>query len=429
MLRLYNAMLSPLRLATAVRHWLEPRGDRRGEWLERRAVRPPVVRPGGVWLHGASVGEARVAGALAAGLRARRRQMPICVSAVTPNGRRQIDGIREADAAFYVPLDFRGLPGRVLDAVRPKVLILIETELWPNLVHEAGDRGVAIVILNARLSPERLRRYAFLRGLYRPLLDRLSAVGAQSDDDARRFVALGAHPERVRVTGNVKYDLPTPAADPDALRSRFGIGRDRPVVVAGSTGPGEERLVLEAFLAARRAHRSLFLVLAPRHPERAPEVFREALSRQVSLHRLSDGNDAAAGLADGLLVDGVGELARLYGVAWIAFVGGSLVPVGGHNVLEPAAAGVPVLFGPHTGHVKEPAEALERAGGALRVVGPDDLGRAWIELIGDSERRTTMARRAAGVVRSNRGALDRSVSLVVPFLDAVPGGSAIERKA
>jgi 3-deoxy-D-manno-octulosonic-acid transferase len=284
-------------------------------------------------------------------------------------------------------------------------------------LHEAFGRVVPVAVVNGRLAPERMARYRRFRRLFGPLLAGLARIGAASPEEAERFVESGARRETLTVTGNVKYDLPVSGVTESALRARFGIAAGRPVVVAGSTGPGEETMVLDAFVAARREHPSLFLILAPRHPERAAEVESEAKKLGLDFHRLSAGADAGAGGTDGLLVDSIGELGSLYAMASAAFVGGSLVPVGGHNVLEPAAAGAPVLFGPHTHHVTEPAEELLRAGGAIRVASPSALADAWKLLVRDREGRERMARAAAGVVRANRGALERTVAVVLSLLE------------
>jgi 3-deoxy-D-manno-octulosonic-acid transferase len=212
------------------------------------------------------------------------------------------------------------------------------------------------------------------------------------------------------VTGNLKYDLPVPTLDPEALRRRFRLDPVRPVLVAGSTGEGEDAPVLDAFQAVRAECPEAFLVLAPRHPERAPRAAELARARGLRPHLLSSENDAAAGTADLLLVDAVGELARLYGIATVAFVGGSLVPVGGHNVLEPAAAGAPVLFGPHTAHVEEPAQALLAAGAARRVADAAALAATWIALLRDPAARGAMVEAAHHVLDDNRGALARTTA-------------------
>ena len=418
MLKLYNTALLPLRALSAPwAAWDGRRPARAVEWAERRARVLPVVPPGGLWVHGSSVGEARIVGTVVRGLRELQPGLPMSVSSFTRTGRQQLPAPPDADAAFFVPLDFPGLPGRLLDAIRCAALVLVETELWPNLLHESRQRGTPVVLINGRLSAERMSRYRRLGGLYRPLLEGLARVGAQSESDARRFLELGVRPEALSVTGNVKYDLPRPRVDPAALRSRFGLDDDRPVVVAGSTGPGEEELVLRAFERARAEHPALFLILAPRHPERAVEVDRLAASRKLRLHRLSHGDGPSAAAADGLLVDTIGELAALYSICRAAFVGGSLVPIGGHNVLEPAAAGAPVLFGPHTQHFAEPAEELVRSGGGFRVRDAGALAARWIELVGEGDFRRRASRSAAEVLRANRGAMQRSLSMILSVLE------------
>ncbi len=414
MLWAYNALLFPLRVLPSL---LEAAaGSAPGavrEWEERRSHRLPEAPAGAAWIHGASVGEARIVRLLAAGLRSRAPSLPLAVSAVTRTGRGQLPVPPAVDAAFYAPLDFARIPGRVLDALRPSALVLVETELWPNLVHEAFSRNVPVALVNGRLAPERVARYRRFRGLYGPVISGLARIGVQTPDEAERFVDLGAKHETIEVTGNVKYDLPAPAVSEGSLRERFGLTAGRSVVVAGSTGDGEEAMVLDAFISARREFPSLYLVLAPRHPERVPAVDAEIARRGLAFRRLSSATSAEAGSADGLLVDTVGELASLYVMAAAAFVGGSLVPIGGHNVLEPAAAGAPVLFGPHTHHVREPAEALLLAGGAIRVPNAAALAGAWKLLAGDRNSRERVARAAAGVVRASRGALLKTVELVL----------------
>ncbi len=418
MLRVYNALLLPLRGVTALwGAWAARDAAFSREWNERRARELPVVAPAGVWIHGASVGEARLARLIAAEIRRRDPRAPLVASCLTRTGRTQLPEPPLVDAAFFAPLDFPGWPGRVLDAVRPTALALVETELWPNLLREARRRGIRVALLNARLSPERMRRYRALRALYGPLVRGMDLIAAQSSDDARRFLALGARPDAVAVTGNIKYDQPPPKTAAPALRERFGLAPDREILVAGSTGEGEDGPVLDAFVAAREESPGLFLVLAPRHPERAGDARSEAGRRGLRLHALSSGDDRAARSADGILVDTLGELANLFPVASLAFVGGSLVPVGGHNLLEPAAAGVPVLFGPHTHHVSEIASALIRAGAALRVESAASLARVLRQLLRDPARRESMGRAALSVVRDNQGALERSVTVMLSLLE------------
>jgi 3-deoxy-D-manno-octulosonic-acid transferase len=423
MIRLYNAALFPLRIA--VEMWGSVRmasAARRTEWSERLARRVPDTRPGGIWIHGSSVGEARIVEEIARGLREARPDLPLCASALTVTGRGQLPAMPAVDAAFFVPLDFPGLPARVLRAVRPRLLVIVETELWPNLLREAGLAGVRVVMVNGRLSDERMASYRRLAGLYGPPLARMVAVGARSEADAQRFRELGVPDERVHVTGNVKYDLPTPRVDPEGLRSSLGLSPDRPVFVAGSTAKGEDELVLEAFAKARTEHPELLLVLAPRHPERTQEVRDLVRSAGYEVTTLS----SPSPVTDVLLVDTVGRLKELYALATAAFVGGSLVPRGGHNVLEPAAIGVPVLYGPHTESVSEPASALVDAGGALRVDCGRRLGEAVSEIVDDPDRAAELVANARAVLAANRGAAERSLRIV---LDAFDRGADGERES
>jgi len=418
---LYNILLVPVRwLASLASFRFRNDRERCSEWAERRAQVLPAIRPGGIWIHGASVGEARIVRSLAEGLRRSGEKMPLAASAYTRTGRASLPAPPVLDATFYMPLDLPGYPGRLLDTLEPAALVLVETELWPNLIRETTSRRIPVVMVNGRLSPKRMRRYRRFGSLYRPLLRSLTAVGIQSGEDAKRFLELGVPEERIVVTGNIKYDLPGPAADPDTLAATFGLPRERPVLVAGSTGPGEETIVLEAFLELRRRHPTAWLVLAPRHPERCDDLSREAVAAGLNLLRLSREDRRQGGQADGLLVDTLGELAALYSLADVAFVGGSLVPIGGHNVLEPAAAGVPVLFGPHTEHFEEPAQALVAAGGGSVVADAAQLAMAWEAYLTEPDRATAAGAAAGRVVEANRGALARSVEIV---LQAVRSGA------
>jgi 3-deoxy-D-manno-octulosonic-acid transferase len=409
---LYNAALVPMRAASLVfGAW--PRGSESAalERDQRLGRRLPEAAPGGIWLHGASVGEARIVGALARAIRERLSAAPLLASAVTPTGRAMLPAPPAVDAAFFLPLDFPVVQRRAFDALRPSVLVLVETELWPNLLSEAIAREIPIVLVNARLAPERASRYRWLAGLYRPLLAEAEAVGVAGPDEVARFIALGARPETIRVVGNLKFDLPAPTESGDEIRRRCGVSADRPVVAAGSTGEGEDAIVLDAFEIARAAVPDLLLVLAPRHPARFEPAVGECARRGLGLVRLSTG--APVGAASVLLVDTVGRLASLYAIAGSAFVGGSLVPVGGHNVLEPLAAGAPVLFGPHTEHVEEIATMLERAGAGERVRDAGALGRAWARLATDPDERGRRLAIGGRLCAAHRGALARAADLVV----------------
>jgi 3-deoxy-D-manno-octulosonic-acid transferase len=251
---------------------------------------------------------------------------------------------------------------------------------------------------------------------FAPLVARLAGVGARSAADAERFRELGVPAERIELTGDVKYDLAPPATPVEETRRRLGLPDGRPVLVAGSTGPGEEPAVLDAWTVARATHPDLVLVLAPRHLERADDVAREISRRGLEFVRASEARPETRADAV-LLLDTLGELAAAYRLATIAFVGGSLVPVGGHNLLEPASVGVPVLFGPHVDSVADAAARLERARGARRVRDVAELAREIVSLLEDEPARREMARSARGVVDAERGALARSVALILRAVD------------
>lgn len=421
MLHLYNTLLWPL--IPPLEFWSRrPRRDpaSRREWAERMARRLPAVAPGAVWLHGASLGEARLIAGVVPALARVRPELGVVVSSTTVLGRAQLPQPPAVRAGFFAPLDLPGRPRRLLRALRPAVLALIETELWPNWLVAALAEQVPVVVLNGRLSERRMRRYRGLRRLYRPLLAELAGVGAQSQADADRFAELGVPPQVLRVTGNMKWDLEVSGPTAPEWRARLGLTDTHPIVAAGSTAPGEDGAILEAFALARRSHPDLLLVLAPRHLRRLEQVEHEARLAGWRVGRLSQATGVRQPI-DVLLVDTVGDLASLYAVAQVAFVGGSLVPVGGHNLLEPASLGVPVLFGPHCSSVADVAQALEVDGGAQRVADAEQLGRAFSALLHADGARRLMGQRAAEVVEAHRGALDRSIALLFASVDRYAG--------
>jgi 3-deoxy-D-manno-octulosonic-acid transferase len=421
MLLLYNAFLWPLRLAAEGLAAFRSRDSAsEAEWSQRRGRRLPGAPPGAIWIHGASVGEVRLVGALADRLAAVAPGRPVVVSAVTPTGRANLPAPPRVAASFFAPLDFPGPVRRVLRGLRPALLVLVETELWPNLLHLAAGEGVPVCVVNARLSPERIARYRRLRPLFGPLVARLAAIGAQDAEQADRFSSLGARASAIEITGNMKYDLPPPGEDREAVRGRLGISPARAVLVAGSTAEAEENAVLEAFVAVRRSIPDALLILAPRRTERFGRAGDAPAALGLRVARRSAGAEAGPDV-DVLLVDVLGELAGLYAAGNGAFVGGSLAPVGGHNVLEPAVAGVPVAFGPHTGHVEEPASALLRAGGGSRVRDAEQLAAVWTLWARDETARNRAGRAARDLVASHRGALDRSADLILRLAASRPG--------
>jgi len=372
---------------------------------------PPEPR---CWVHAVSVGESAAAVPLVEGIRRRWPELGIVVSTITPTGAR-IVGERLAGTAVhrYFPIDLPGPVRRALDAARPRFFIAIETELWPNFLRALARRRIPAMIANGRISDRSFRRYRWVRGLMRRVLADVSVFAMQTDEDARRIIALGAPPSRVVVTGNLKSDLLPEAAgdDPAGWRARLHLGAGARLWIAGSTHRGEEAVVLDAFLRARSRCPELTLLLAPRHPERAGEV--EALIRERGLlaaRRSRLPADGAPGAV--IILDTVGELAALYALAEIVFVGGSLVPIGGHNVLEPAMRGKPVLVGPHMSNFREGAELLQRSGGGLVVKDAPELERELARLLEDRDLARRMGDAARGAFAGRQGAVSATLDLV-----------------
>jgi len=366
------------------------------------------------WIHAVSVGESAAAVPLVEGIRQRWPELGIVVSTITPTGAR-IVGERLAGTAThrYFPIDLPGPVRHALDAARPRFFIAIETELWPNFLRALARRRIPAMIANGRISDRSFRRYGWVRGLMRRVLANVSVFAMQTEEDARRIIALGAPPARVVVTGNLKSDLVPEAdgADAAAWRERLRLGKDARLWIAGSTHRGEETVVLDAFLRARTRCSELALLLAPRHPERVGEV--EALIRErglVAARRSRLPADAAPGAV--VILDTVGELAALYALADVVFVGGSLVPIGGHNVLEPAMRGKPVLVGPHMSNFREGAELLQRSGGGLVVKDGPELERELARLLEDRDLARRMGEAARQAFAGRQGAVSATLDLV-----------------
>jgi 3-deoxy-D-manno-octulosonic-acid transferase len=402
------AALGAVALLPAVLVALALRPGWRVGWRERLGAHPPAA-PGAVWIHGASVGEMRAAALLVERLRVRGEA--VTVSATTTTGRDLLRRLCPDVPCALAPLDHPWCVGRALRRVRPSLLVLVETELWPALIRGADARGTPVVVVSGRLSERSFPRYRRLGPLLRPVLRRLRAVGARSAEDAERFVALGVPAARVSVTGDLKQGAPGAAsplsADLDAV-----LG-DVPLVVAGSTHEGEESAALQALAQAERAGLRAALVLAPRRPERFDEVVRQAREsgRRVLRRSALPAESLAAG--DVLVLDSLGELASLWTRADVAFVGGSLAPRGGHNLLEPAAAGRAVLFGPHTASARDAAELLLAADAALRVPDVAALAAGVCEALRDPAQWARRGARAAAVVAAGSGVAERSAAFVL----------------
>ena len=383
-------------------------------WSERVGYVPRVASDGGtVWIHAVSVGEVQAALPLVEALKARHPAVTLLVTTMTPTGSDRVRaGLGDRVRHSYLPYDLPGFVTRFLERTRPRVAILMETELWPNLVAGCRQRGIPVVIANARLSARSARGYARVDGLTRPMLQSIHAVAAQSQDDATRLIALGARAPRVSVTGSVKFDLRVSVATVEqgrALRERWGTGRS--VLIAASTHEGEDELVLDAFSQVLDRVPDCLLVLVPRHPERFETVAVLARRRGFATARRTAG-PADCSAVDVYVGDTMGELMAFYAGADVAFVGGSLVPVGGHNVLEPASLGLPVVHGPYYFNFAEITSRLREEGAAHQVAGPRELAGTVCELLIDAERRHAMGERGQAFVQRNRGAIERVVDLV-----------------
>ncbi|MGH0028317.1 MAG: 3-deoxy-D-manno-octulosonic acid transferase [Myxococcota bacterium] len=367
-----------------------------------------------LWVHGASVGEILAAQHLVDALRDKGHA--VVASTNTPTGRDVMRRTRPDVPCRIAPLDHPWCVSAALARVDPRALVLIETELWPSFIAGAARRGVPVVLVSARLSDRSFPRYQRIAPLLRRTLARLSAVGARTEVDRERFVALGVPEERVTVSGDLKLELetaPRPLADDLATALP-----DAPLLVAGSTHPGEEEAALAALSAVEEAGQRALLVLAPRHLERTDDVEAAVRGRGRTLHRRSrlPGRPLAAG--EVLLLDTLGELASLYPRAAASFVGGSLVTVGGHNVLEPVAARRPVVYGPHTGNVRHAVEILGECGAGLRVADAAELGAVWASLLLDPAAATARGEAGWREMQRHRGSAARAAQLVVSTLGA-----------
>ena len=424
MRRLYTVLLYlalPLVLLFLLLRSLRNAGYRT-RWSERFGRFAGPARTGGIAVHAASLGEVNAASALIAALARHYPDAPLTVTTFTPTGSERVRSVfGETVFHVYAPLDLPGAVRRFFDRVRPRLLVIMETEIWPNLYHEAAARGIPIVIANARISQRSFGRYRRLRGLTAEALGNTTRIAAQSAGDAERLRALGAPQARLTVTGNLKYDVSLPpglAEEGEAIRAAWGA--QRPVLVAGSTHEREEAVILDAFRGILASFPDALLVLVPRHPERFARAAQAARTGglEVALH--SAGATSSAG-AQCFVVDAMGELLRYYAAGDVAFVGGSLEPVGGHNVLEPAALGRPVLVGPHTFNFSDITAQLIDAGAARRVTDGAALQAAIVELFGEADQRQRMGSAARQLVASGQGALARTLDEIERLSTAATG--------
>ena len=374
-----------------------------------------------IWVHAVSLGEMTAAAPLVRALRSRYPKNELILTTATPTGRARARSLYGENVNVrFLPYDMPDAVSRFLERIRPRLAILMETELWPNLLHGCARRGVPVVLASARLSPRSVARYRRFGGLFREIFSAISLVAAQTQADAERFRAIGANSNQVRVIGNIKFDLQADAQVTEKageLRSIFG--GSRPVWVAGSTHEHEEEQVLAAHAQLRTERPDALLLLAPRHPARFQAVADLLRRQELNFVRHSTGAPPPQATPV-VLVDTVGDLAALYAAADVAFVGGSLVPVGGHNLLEPAALGVPVITGPSYANARDIARLLIDEGAAMQVANALELSQALRMLFGNAEQRRRMGNIGRYSVESNRGSVQRLLALIERLWKAPP---------
>jgi 3-deoxy-D-manno-octulosonic-acid transferase len=420
-------------LLRLVRPWvrlrLRLRARREPAYGERVAERfghvPVGIRPGGVWFHAVSAGETIAAAPLIAGFAAADADVPVLVTTMTPAGASAVERLLAGRVQHcYAPYDFPDAVQRFYDAVQPRLAVLVETELWPNLIAAAAARGIPVLLVNARLSERSAAGYRRLGTLTRRMFDQLEFVACQYPAHRDRFVALGVPAERVAALGNMKFDValaPEHAGRADALRARYGFA-GAPLWIAASTHAPEEALALAVHRELLRELPAARLVLVPRHPARTPEVqaLCESAGFAPARHTRPAPEDVAARV---VLVDAMGVLLDYYRLAAVAFVGGSFAPVGGHNPIEPAVCGVPVVMGPHVFNFADVVEPFRSAGTLAIVAQPDALAAALLRWLRDPVAALAAGERAREVVAAHAGATARLRRLLEDALDRSARGT------
>lgn len=389
----------------------------RKRWAERYGFCKGKVVSGGIMLHSVSVGETLAAIPLVRALRHRYPSLPITVTTMTPTGSERVQSaFGKGVHHVYLPYDLAGSVNRFLDEVNPKLVIIMETELWPNLISALHRRQIPLVIANARLSARSAKGYQKLGKFIRTILQRITLIAAQNQEDGERFLSLGLKRNQLAVTGSLKFDIsvtPELAAKAIALRSQWASRRQ--VWIATSTHEGEETLLLEAHKELLKAHPNLLLILVPRHPERFPVACELTRKAGLSFIQRSSG-EVPSSTTQVVIGDTMGELMLLYGIADLAFVGGSLVDRGGHNPLEAAAHAIPVLMGPHTVNFKDICAKLAQDDGLITVTDTASLVKEISTLLTDEDYRLYYGRHAVEVLHQNQGALQRLLYLLEPYL-------------
>jgi 3-deoxy-D-manno-octulosonic-acid transferase len=420
---LYSALLA-IGLLLALPYWaweMLRHGKYRTAFRERFGKVPAhlmeIQAQPTIWIHAVSVGEVLAISGLVAELQRGLPQFRVVISTTTDSGQKLARTRFGEENVFYFPLDFAFAVRPYLRALRPQLIILAETEFWPNFLRLAHQSGSRVAVVNARISDRSWPGYRRFRPVLRGILQNVDLFLAQTDDDAIRLRDIGAEPDRVQVSGNLKFDVAVPPVTPivSSLREAFQRANAGPVIVCGSTVEGEEPLLLDAFANVLEAHTSAVMILAPRHPERFEEVLQLLEQLKIAFWRRSAWNGEA--IAGGVfLIDTIGELAALYALGDIAFVGGSLVPRGGHNIIEPAQRGVPIIVGTHMENFRE-IVGLFQSRDAVRVVGTAELSAVLMDLLSNEAERRALGERAAETLKTQTGATQRTVDALKTLLE------------
>jgi 3-deoxy-D-manno-octulosonic-acid transferase len=374
-----------------------------------------------IWVHAVSVGEVLAARPLISELGRQYPKLRIFLSTTTRTGQQLARrNVADVDAVFYFPFDWTFTARRTLNVVKPRLFVMMETELWPNLLRECRQRGVRTVLVNGRISYRSFPRYRLIKPFFRRVLADVDRFCVQGEETARRLTQLGADPARITVTGSLKFDsldvIPTPGRGPERVLRFFRVSPNRPVLIAGSTLKGEEEAVIRAFNRVRSTGIAPLLIVAARQPERFGEVERLCRQEGLTTIRRSELPIDAEPRADAVILDTIGELAQLYQVATVVFVGGSLVSAGGHNILEPAIFGKPIVFGPHMENFTEIADEFLSNGAAVQVRFDRELDEAIVSLMGDPVRRARLGAAARALVEANRGAKEKTLAVITALM-------------
>ena len=389
-------------------------------WSERFAwIKVPAKYQQGLWIHSVSVGETLAAVPMIKQIQALYPALPMIVTTTTPTGSERVQALL-GDKVFhvYMPYDLPGAVSRFLNRIQAKMVLIMETELWPNVFHACQQRKIPIMIANARLSEHSAKGYERFNGLTRDMLQCITVLAIQTQEEANRYIQLGMPADRIQVTGSIKFDITIPEGlKEQAMMFRQQWGQARPVWIAASTHSGEDEIVLDAFAEIKKSLPSLILMLVPRHPERFPQVVAVCRKRGYQVVQRSE-KISCNEQTEIFVGDTVGELLLFYAAADIAFVGGSFVPVGGHNLLEPAALGLPSVTGPHLHNFKEISRLLADAKASWVVHNEKELAQQVLNLLQDSTVRCEAGERGRNVVLQHRGALSKHIQIISSLVDA-----------